>query len=54
MELEGGPALKNAMVINTTESENEPATTSALFWWIAYPIKDANGQVVVFSTAAAA
>ena len=46
LELEGGSALKNALVVYRAESQSEPATTSALFWWIAYPIKDPLGRVV--------
>jgi two-component system NtrC family sensor kinase len=46
LQLEGGAALKNASVVAKAEAASEPATTSALFWWLAYPIKDAEGRVV--------
>jgi signal transduction histidine kinase len=44
--MEGGAALKNALRINIAGTESEPATTSALFWWVAYPLKDIEGRVV--------
>jgi two-component system NtrC family sensor kinase len=46
LELEGGPALKNAMIVYSSQPEDGPATKSALFWWVAYPIKNENGRVV--------
>ena len=44
--LEGGPALKNVVIVNKKGEKNEPATTSALFWWIASPVKDEDGRTV--------
>jgi len=44
--LEGGEALANAMQISPPDG-NEPLTSSALFLWVACPLKDSDGQVVM-------
>ncbi|MFC1650264.1 cache domain-containing protein [Candidatus Latescibacterota bacterium] len=46
LALEGGVALKNAVIVKKTGEQSEPATTSALFWWIASPVKDDEGRVL--------
>jgi len=45
LQLEGGPALQNALVVEAEEGDGASSTKSALFWWAAYPIRDAAGRV---------
>lgn len=45
LTLEGGPALKNALAVQTKAEDGAPPTTSALLWWAAYPIRDDAGRV---------
>jgi len=42
---EGGSALKNANLVYSASAQEKPATTSALFWWIAHPLKDEVGRI---------
>ena len=46
LTLEGGAALKNAVIIKKNRGQSEPATTAALFWWIALPVKDEDGHIL--------
>jgi len=45
LALEGGAALQNALVIRT-EKGDAAATGTAMFWWFALPIRDAEGLIV--------
>ena len=45
LEREGGAALRNSAVIPTPEANGSPASTAALFWWAACPVRDANGRI---------
>jgi hypothetical protein len=45
LELEGGPALRNAMMVPETECVKRQAAKSALFSWAASPLRDATGRV---------
>jgi two-component system, NtrC family, sensor kinase len=43
--MEGGPALQNAVLIYNGDKGGEPASRSALLWWIACPIVEENGRI---------
>jgi two-component system, NtrC family, sensor kinase len=45
LQLEGGPALENAVLIYNGDTGGEPVSRSALMWWIAFPILESNGRV---------
>jgi two-component system, NtrC family, sensor kinase len=46
LRLEGGVALAKAAVVYQSNGPEEPVTRSALFWWAAVPVKDADGRIV--------
>lgn len=46
LEIEGGPALRNAMLVGAAGGSSESDTTKALFWWFATPIRDSSDRVV--------
>jgi two-component system NtrC family sensor kinase len=43
--LEGGPAFQNAAAVYSTDGGPEPASRSALLWWVACPIIEETGRV---------
>jgi signal transduction histidine kinase len=45
LQMEGGPALQNAVLVFNGEKGGEPVSRSALMWWIALPITEGNGRV---------
>lgn len=45
LQMEGGPALQNAVLIYNGDKGSEPVSRSALMWWIAFPIIEGNGRV---------
>lgn len=45
LRLEGGVALAKAAVVYQSNGPEEPVTDSALFWWTAVPVKDAEGRI---------
>jgi signal transduction histidine kinase len=45
LQLEGGPALQNAVLIYNGDKGGEPVSRSALMWWIAFPLIEGNGRV---------
>jgi len=45
LQIEGGPALQNALVVRAEGGDGASPTTSALLWWAAYPIRDHTGRV---------
>jgi len=46
LELEGGPALRQAMAVFAPGASGEPRAMSALFWWVARPVYGRSGNVV--------
>jgi hypothetical protein len=45
LQLEGGPALQNAVLIYNGDKGGEPVSRAALMWWIAFPIIADSGRV---------
>jgi len=45
LQMEGGPALQNAVLIYNGDKGGEPVSRAALMWWIAFPIIEDNGRV---------
>lgn len=45
LELEGGPALRQALEVHAPGPRGARRATSAIFWWMARPILDPSGEV---------
>jgi two-component system NtrC family sensor kinase len=45
LQMEGGPALQNAVLIYNGDKGGEPVGRSGLMWWIALPIIEDSGRV---------
>jgi len=45
LQMEGGPALQNAVLIYNGGRGGEPVSRSALMWWLAFPLVDDSGRV---------